>query len=102
MTADNSQQNVPHAAHAAGITAVSVGGYKSIRHDLTLQIRPMTILAGPSFQQALNSADHLRAQSLSTCDHASVLAPLIHGVQKKEVGNAQGKAGGSLIIISSQ
>lgn len=34
------------AEKAQGITAITVGGYKSIRDETTIEIRPLTILAG--------------------------------------------------------
>ena len=34
------------AEKAQGITAITVGGYKSIREETTIEIRPLTILAG--------------------------------------------------------
>ncbi len=34
------------AKRAQGITAITVGGYKSIRDETTIKIRPLTILAG--------------------------------------------------------
>ena len=34
------------AKRAQGITAITVGGYKSIRDETTIEIRPLTILAG--------------------------------------------------------
>ena len=34
------------AERAQGITAITVGGYKSIRDETTIEIRPLTILAG--------------------------------------------------------
>ena len=34
------------AEREQGITAITVGGYKSIRDETTIEIRPLTILAG--------------------------------------------------------
>jgi hypothetical protein len=84
---------------AAHISQLPVGGSP---------IQPLTYATGQAttrnsrliLQQALNSADHLGLEFLSTCDHASLLTPFSHGVQKKDVGNAQGFAGGLLAIIS--
>ena len=41
-------------------------------------------------KQSVDPAYHLGVELLSTCNHASPLSSAGHGVQKKDVGNAQG------------
>ncbi len=48
MTDGHTTKPNPPADQNAGITAITVAGYKSIRDERTIRIRPFTVLAGPS------------------------------------------------------
>ncbi|MEW6350384.1 MAG: AAA family ATPase [Thermodesulfobacteriota bacterium] len=48
MTDEHTTKSNPAEDQNAGITAITVAGYKSIRDETTVRIRPLTVLAGPS------------------------------------------------------